>query len=329
MPKAFRYGLLVIGLIVLVLIVRHMGAGTILQLARKSGWALLWMAVLYALHLGVRAWVIWRNLPPGHLSLVDVLRIRFAAESVEMLTFTGPFLAEPAKGWMFIRRGVSAADAVGVIAFEYLTYTLVAADLALVGVSVLLYRHALPPAVRVPLMVLVGVLAAFTFGVFYAAVTRIGLIVPAVRKFAGLLGPQRADALVAKIAPMEQRLVALLHDRPLRLVETLAAQFGGHGLLAVEIAVLFDALGLTFRAADPWILEGGVKFINFVFVFVPGQVGAAEGVNAMLTSALGLPAAVGVTLSLLRRVRAIGVAAFGLIVTPSDRDPIDTGHRAA
>jgi Lysylphosphatidylglycerol synthase TM region len=322
MPKGFRYGLLLLGIIVLILIVRHMGAGTILELARKSGWALLWMALLYALHLGVRAWVIWRNLPPGHLKLIDVIRIRLAAESVEMLTFTGPFLAEPAKGWMFIRRGVSAADAVGVIAFEYLTYTLVAADLALVGVSVLLYRHALPPSVRVPMMVLVGVLAAFTFGVFFAAVTRVGLIVPAVRKVAGVIGRQRADALLTTIAPMEQTLIGLLHDRPLRFVETLAAQFAGHAMLAVEIAVLFDALGLTFRAADPWILEGGVKFINFVFVFVPGQVGAAEGVNAMLTTALGLPAAVGVTLSLLRRVRAIGVAAFGLLVTPPD--PRDT-----
>lgn len=318
MPKPFRYALLVIGIAVLVLIVRHMGAGTILELARRSRWALLWMAVLYALHLGIRAWVIWRNLPPGHLSLLDVIRIRLAAESVEMLTFTGPFLAEPAKGWMFIRRGVSAADAVGVIAFEYLTYTLLAADLALVGVSVLLYRHALPVAVRIPMTVLVGVLAAFTFGVFYAAIARVGLIVPAVRKVARAIGRERADALVAKIAPMEQSLVALLHDRPLRFAETLAAQFAGHGLLAVEIAVLFDALGLAFRAADPWILEGGVKFINFVFVFVPGQVGAAEGVNAMLTSALGLPAAVGVTLSLLRRVRAIAVAAFGLLVTPAD-----------
>src|SRR5207244_13119603 len=68
--------------------------------------------------------------------------IRFAAEAVEMLTFTGPFLAEPAKGWLLTRHGVTAAQAFGAIAIEYLAYTLVSAWLATGALWLLLARHA-------------------------------------------------------------------------------------------------------------------------------------------------------------------------------------------
>jgi hypothetical protein len=63
-------------------------------------------------------------------------------------------------------------------------------------------------------------------------------------------------------------------------------------------------------------VEGGVKFINSVFVFIPGQFGAAEGTNALIVRALGYPAALGVTLSLVRRVRAYVVAGIGLLAAP-------------
>ena len=104
-----RIVLLVAGLAVLAIVLHAMGVGTILAVARRSGWTIVWMILLYALHIAIRGWVIWRSLPQPGLGLIDTLRIRFAAEAVEMLTFTGPFLAEPAKGWMFIRRGIPAA----------------------------------------------------------------------------------------------------------------------------------------------------------------------------------------------------------------------------
>ena len=60
---------------------------------RRIGWRFFVVALLYALHLAVRGYAIWRVLPRAALPLAEVVRIRFAAEAVEMLTFTGPFLA--------------------------------------------------------------------------------------------------------------------------------------------------------------------------------------------------------------------------------------------
>ena len=178
-----RILLLVLGLAVLAIVLHAMGVGTILAVARRSGWTIVWMILLYALHIAIRGWVIWRSLPQPGLGLIDTLRIRFAAEAVEMLTFTGPFLAEPAKGWMFIRRGIPAAQAAAVILFEYLTYLVVAAGMALGGLLVLLSRGAFAGRAQGAIVALVCALALFIGGVVRAAITIVSvLLAPETRR---------------------------------------------------------------------------------------------------------------------------------------------------
>jgi hypothetical protein len=314
---AVRAIVLTAAFIVLGAIVYAMGVGRIAAIIRASGWTLLWMILLYASHLVVRGFILWRSLPPDSLPLREVIRIRFAAEAVEMLTFTGPFLAEPAKGWMFVRRGITLSDAAGAIAFEYLTYTLVAADIALVALGVLLHRHAFSPGARGPIVALALCLAFFTVGVLFAAMTGIGLLEPAARTAAPLLGRRRSDAVASRVRAMETPLLKLLHGRSSRFGEAAAAQLLGHSLLVMEIWLLFNSLGLGAGPAVPWIVEGGVKFINAAFFFVPGQLGAAEGVNALIVRSVGFAPAVGVALSLMRRARAAVVAGVGALMAPT------------
>jgi hypothetical protein len=311
-----RLLLLVVGLVIFGVVLRVMGVAEILALARRSGWTLAWMTGLYALHLTVRGWVIWRSLPIPRIPLTETVRIRFAAEAVETLTFTGPFLAEPAKGFMFIRRGVAPARAAGVIVFEQLTYMLVAAAMALTSLIVLLRRGAFSGGVHGAIVGLVAALGVFAAGVLWASITGIGLLAPAARLLSPVLGPARAAAVVDSIAEMELHLLDMLHGNKPHLIEALAAQTFGNVLLALEVILLFRALGFHGHRIDPVIVEGGVKFVNSAFIFIPGQFGAAEGANALIVGALGYPAVLGVTLSLMRRVRTYLVAAVGLLAAP-------------
>ncbi|HTI36393.1 MAG TPA: lysylphosphatidylglycerol synthase domain-containing protein [Vicinamibacterales bacterium] len=316
-----RAVVLTAAVVVLAAIVYTLGPARIAALIGASGWTFAWMILLYGVHIAIRAVVLWRSLPSGTLSLRDVVRIRFAAEAVEMLTFTGPFLAEPAKGWMFVSRGISVADTAVVIAFEYLIYTLIAADIALASLGVLVHRNAFSPAVRGPILALMVCLALFTAGVLFAATTGIGLLEPSVRFARPLLGSRRTAIVAARVRAAETPLLALLHGRPWRVVEAMAAEFITHGLLVLEVWLLFRSLGLRAGPAVPWIVEGGVKFINAAFFFVPGQIGAAEGVNALIVRALGYAPAVGVALSLMRRARAAVVAVIGAIAAPAFKRP--------
>src|SRR5262249_29626843 len=161
------------------------------------------------------------------------------------------------------------AQAAGVIVFEQLTYMLVATALGLTSLIILLQRGAFPRGVRTTVIGLVCGLAGFTAGVIWASVTGIGLLTPMARLLSPVLGP----AVVEGIAEMELHLLEMLHRNRPRLMEALAAQTVGNLLLASEVFILFRALGFGGHRLDPLIVEGGVKFINTLFVFIPGQFG--------------------------------------------------------
>src|SRR6476646_12302704 len=120
--RAGQAALLLAGLVALGLIVRHIGVATIAGLIRRIGAAFWVITLLYAAHTALRGLALWTTLPAGPPGMAAVIQIRFAAEGVEMLTLTGPFLAEPAKAWLLHRNGLDTAAAFGAVAAEYLMY---------------------------------------------------------------------------------------------------------------------------------------------------------------------------------------------------------------
>lgn len=317
MSRLVRVLLLAAGAIVLALLVVRLGPAVILSLLQQIGWGFAIIPLLYTAHLAVRSAALWRSLPAATLGYVDVFRIRLAGEAVEMLTFTGPFLAEPAKGLLLVRAGTTTANAFGAVAIEYLLYTLVSAWMAAAALLLLLLRGALTGPLRAATIGLVAGIGVFTLGFIFAAATGIGLVVPAVRALGAVVGRDRADRAVAAIDPSERVLVGFMHARGARFVEVMALEGAAHTLLALEVATALYTLKLPFGWLDPFIVEGGVKFISVVFFFIPGQVGASESVYTILFQALGFPAAAGLTLSLVRRVRALAVAAVGTVALSS------------
>jgi hypothetical protein len=304
---------MVAALTALVLVVRHIGPGTIAGLVRQVGWSFWLITLLYAAHTALRGVALWQTLPPGAIPLLDVIGIRFGAEGVEMLTLTGPFLAEPAKAWLLHRRGIETPAAFGAVAAEYLLYNLTAAWMGSVALGILLSRGALLRGLNAPAEGLLAGVAALTIGCAITAVTGRGLIASSVQAIARRVAPRRADAAVARVRRVEGVLVAVLHDDPRRLAAMLAVELAGHLLLAIEIMVTLDALGLHAGPGPALIIEGAVKWIGALFFFVPGQIGVSEGIYAILLPAVGLPAAAGVTIALVRRARALIVGGVGFL----------------
>jgi len=61
------------------------------------------VAAIYAAYLATRAFALERSVPNGQVTYADMLRIRLSGEAIEQLTLTGPFFAEPTKGWLLTR----------------------------------------------------------------------------------------------------------------------------------------------------------------------------------------------------------------------------------
>ena len=132
MTRIARLSLLVLGFSVMTVLVWRAGPRVVWAILVRTGWSFLSFLAIYGVHLTLRAAALWRTVLGGRLRFADVFRIRLAGEAVEMLTFTGPFLAEPAKGWLLTRRGLPAPNAFAAVVTEYLLYTVASSWLATV-----------------------------------------------------------------------------------------------------------------------------------------------------------------------------------------------------
>jgi hypothetical protein len=303
--------LLVVGLSMVAWLIRRSGPGVVWALLISLGWRFVAVAGLYMAYLATRALALWRIVPTS-LRYRDVLRIRLSGDAIESLTFTGPFVSEPTKGWLLTRSGLPTDQAFAAVATEYLLYDVVTGCLSVIAVVALIALGGLPPVIKPIAFALLGITSAFLMAVAYAAVSGVGIVAPLIELSVPIVG-RRATIVAQRIRGVERVLVHFLRYRHRALAEVVAVQSMSQVLLMFEIWVVLTAIG----GAPPWwyppVIEGAVKYIGLAFAFVPGQVGAAEGVYAFLAAVLGLSSTAGLTLALVRRIRSVVVAA--IIVT--------------
>jgi hypothetical protein len=304
-----RGALLVLGLSVVAWLIWHSGPAVVWRLLIGLRWRFAIVTGLYFLYLATRALALWRVVPT--LRYVDVLRIRLLGDTIEILTFTGPFVAEPTKGWLLTRLGLPTDQAYAAVATEYLLYDVVTGCLSAVAVVTLIAVGALPPVVKPIAFTLLAITSAFLIAVAYVSVSGVGVIAPLISRSAPIVG-RFATIAAEKISGIERVLVDFLRCRHRAFAEVAAIEAFSQLLMMLEMYVVLTALVRT----PPWwcvpVIEGAVKYIGLAFAFVPGQVGAAEGVYAFLTGVLGLSTAAGLTLALVRRIRGVAVAAISV-----------------
>jgi hypothetical protein len=301
----WRAALLLAGAAVLAAVVVSAGGATVARMLWQIGWGFFALTALRAAYVALRAGALWRTMPKGILPYRALWWIRLSSEAVEMLTLTGPLLAEPAKGWLLKRHGLSTRNAVRFVALEYLLYTMLTAWMAGVALWMLLDRDTMPAAWRLPVIVILCMIAVVTAAFLYAAVSGTGLIAPIVRRAGDVMGRGRGAAAAARIEPSEREIVAFLHSNGRDLLDVLAMQAATQVLLTLEVWIVFRALGAHVTLVDSFVFEGAAKFIDVAFFFVPGQLGAHEGLYSVIAAGIGVAPAAGLALSLARRIRGV------------------------
>jgi Lysylphosphatidylglycerol synthase TM region len=303
--------LLVLGLSVVAWLIWRSGAAVVWRLLIDLRWRFAAVTALYAMYLATRALALWRVVPTS-LRYGDVFRIRLLGDTIENLTFTGPFVAEPTKGWLLTRSGLPTHEAFAAIATEYLLYDVVTGGLSAVAMVTLIALGVLPPVVRPIAFMLLGITGAFLTAFTYAALSGVGVIVPLISLSAPIIGRRRATIAARKFGRVERVLLHFLRYRRRALAEVVAIEAISQVLMTLEIYVVLTALVGIPRWWYPPVIEGAVKYVGLAFAFVPGQLGAAEGVYAFVTKVLGLTTTVGLTLALVRRLRGLLVAGIGV-----------------
>ena len=105
---------------------------------------------------------------------------------------------------------------------------------------------------------------------------------------------------------MEDTLLSVLRDRPEVLARIVALEVVAHFLLLSETYWAMVSMGVMVSFLTATLAEILTKLANVAFA------GVAEGAYALLFHALGLPAAAGFTLSLVKRMRSLAFALIGI-----------------
>jgi uncharacterized membrane protein YbhN (UPF0104 family) len=243
----------------------------------------------------------------------DLLRIRLSGEAVQFLTFTGPFLAEPSKAWLLERRGLALSEGFAATTAEYLIYTSVSAAMLIAGLSLLVARGELAGALATAARAIVAIAVVF-LAIAAVAVARRIYLIGGVLAWLGRLPAVgwrlRLDATAVR--SVENLLLEVLREQPARVARIALYEIAAQALLVTELAWILALTGFPSSFVTAFLIESSSKFTSMAFFFVPGQVGASEGVLAVFFAAVGLPASAGVAAALVRRVRSVTVAALGL-----------------
>ena len=71
---------------------------------------------------------------------------------------------------------------------------------------------------------------------------------------------------------------------------------------------------LPATLVSSFVIESATKIINMLFFFVPTRAGVYESGNALLLQMLGMSAAAGVALAIIRKLRAFVWIGYGLVI---------------
>lgn len=290
----------------------RLGPSQILQLLLRIGWGFLLILAIYPFYELSRAAALRKCIGGEGWPYGDLIRIRLAGAAVEYLTFTGPFLAEPAKALLLRNRGLAVPRAFAATVAEYLSYSFSSAIMAVAGLIYMMEQFNLSRPVVLAARIVVGFSALYITVSAVAIIGRIYLLGSIINGLARLpvIGKRiRVDQTALRAT--EDGLFSILRA-PRRLLSILSLDFLAQGFLVLELFVLLQSMSQPFSPSRPLLIESATKFINLGFFFIPGQMGAAEGVYAVVFSAMGLPASAGFSVALARRLRNLLVSGLGL-----------------
>jgi uncharacterized protein (TIRG00374 family) len=309
-----RTVLLLLGAALLGFLLWRLGAEEILGLVGRVGWYFIPALALYTMHHVIRAFALRACVRrPDLLGYADAFAIRLSGEAIQSLTFSGPVLAEPARAWMLTRRGLTLQEGFAAALTEYLISGFVTAAMSVAGLVYVVRAFNPPPVLAGASLVVAALFAAFLAAATVAIALRfylIGTVVGSLARVGVLRGRLRPD--MGWINRMEDLLLEVLRDRPALVGRLLVIEAAAQIPLVLELLVLLTALGVAAAPLSPLLIEASAKAIGIVFMFVPQQMGVAEGTYALIFDVLALPAAAGFAIALLRRLRALVVAGIGL-----------------
>jgi hypothetical protein len=301
----------VVGLALLVFTVRRVGGwGAIVDGIASIGW---WFGVVvllgaFRMCCRARAWMLCANDP--QLRFPDAFGAWLVGDAMGNLTPLGLLASEPTKVLM-VRTKISTVTGIASVAIENIFYTASVLAVLLGGTWLFLQVANVPPGLEQVSEFIIAIVAVAAVIGIWAARTRPALLSRFAPVVAKLIG--KPDAPAEAMREVEDLIYTVPRWPLMRIGRVVAWEVAFHLAAIAEVWVVLRLLIPDITLSEAFLFESAGRFVTVAFKFVPYRLGVDEAGSGAVATALGLPAATGVTLALVRRLRIIVLNAIGLV----------------
>ncbi len=296
MKRIYRLGLLG-GLTLLIGLVVVSGLPELFELLRRGGARLLLLSAfsLPVLLIGTASWrCLWRPPAPRFSTL---LRSLWLGTAVNTLLPSGGIGGEFARARVLCLDGVALSEVAASLVVDRLVQAVSLVLLIVAGVAALISLSAGGHYGWTAGLLGLGLVAAIAAAVWLVrsgATARLGE--------AWLARTARTPGWARGIREVEQGIHALL-GRPAALCSASGVRFLGRLLLAGEVWLAAYWMGVPIGIGEAVAIQCLSFAVRGVAFFVPAGIGVQEGSAAVVALWLGLPAELGISLTLATRLR--------------------------
>lgn len=321
---AFQIASFLTGLALFVYLLQQTGLATLAHYFEMLGWGFVLIVALSAVRNCVRAGSWYLAIDPGQRGITfwRLMNVMLAGEAIKYLTATGPLLGEPAKAAM-VRRQIPLLQGFSSVLVENLIYYLTVFIFMFAGLPALAWLAEVPGNLKLSGYILMGLIAVGVAVTWLAISLRWYVLARALEQLARLTARRQGEAktnggriesIALQVRAVEDNLYTFYARRRGAFYLIFSLNMGAHLINVVEVYVILVLLKLPGSFLIGFLVEAVTKVINLVFFFVPTRAGVYESGNALLLQALGMSAAAGVALAIIRKLRAFLWVGYGLVV---------------
>jgi putative membrane protein len=287
------------------------GAAKVLDAFVTPEWVIAGIVAYHSIPLFLDAAAWWVLFPASERSsLRQLLWMRWIGESISTLVPSAAIGGDIVRARLAAMRGVSLATAAGTVIVDITLGVFVQAAFTLLGLVLLV--HATGQTSFVGPTLFGTLIAILAFGGFYFAQRR-GMFGFVGRLISRLASSSDWQSLVQRGDTLDQTVRAL-YTRRRSLLSCCAWTILSLILASGEIWIALLAMDLPASFINALILQSMVFTIRSAAFAVPGGLGVQEGGYVLVGSLLGIPGDNAFALSLITRLRELGLGIPGLIV---------------
>ncbi|MEO5857964.1 MAG: lysylphosphatidylglycerol synthase transmembrane domain-containing protein [Pyrinomonadaceae bacterium] len=305
------------GLLLFAYFVYSTGVHEIAANIEHFGWAGFAVIIgIYALRIWLRAYA-WKLsvYEPYHLSLDDTIPAVIIGEATSSMIPLGILISGTAKA-VAVRSKVPLVVGLSSVATENLFYSFTTSVFLILGALTFVRNFALDETTTITIDVLIGVIAV--------VVVFLALLIIRQWHFASEACeslyrrgwfPKLLENGRMQVRLFENLIYGFYRRHPKRFLPICLAEVAFHMLGVVEVwFILTRIVEPAGEFLNAFLLESVSRLITIVFKLVPFLIGVDEAGAQYVAETVGLVAAIGVTLAIIRKGRILFWTAIGLLL---------------